>query len=212
MTRKVLATTLVLIFMTSLFGCATGGGYYDPGRSTAAGALGGAAAGAALGSIIGAATGSPATGAWVGAATGAIAGGLGGYLYSAHQNKKAYDAHTAARNYNYNPSQGNVVKIDSASVSPSSVNPGQQVNMQMTYTLLNPNNVPTTVTISRQITKDGVAVGQPYQTQVSNSNGTYSDQVGYTLPTNASPGNYTVTSRITSSYGSDQETSSFTVM
>ncbi len=212
MTRKVLATALVLLFMMSLFGCATERGYYDPGRSTAAGALGGAAAGAAIGSIIGAATGSPATGAWVGGATGAIAGGLGGYLYSAHQNRLAYDRNTAARTYSYQPSQGNLVDIDAATVSPSTVRPGQQVNMQMTYTVLSPNNVPTTVTISRQITKDGASVVQPYQTQVSNNNGTYTDQVGYTVPTDATPGTYTVTSRITSSYGSDTETSSFTVM
>lgn len=212
MIRKILTTTLVLLFMTSLFGCATERGYYDPGRSTAAGALGGAAAGAAIGSIIGAATGSPATGAWVGGATGAIAGGLGGYLYSAHQNRLAYDRNTAARSYSYQPSQGNLVNIDRVTVSPSSVSPGQRVNMQMTYTLLSPTNVPTSVSISREITKDGATIAQPYQTQVSNVNGTYSDQVGYTVPRNATPGTYTVTSRITSSYGSDMETSYFTVM
>ncbi len=209
MTRKVLATTLALLFMVSLFGCATERGYYDPGRSTAAGALGGAAAGAAIGSIIGAATGSPATGAWVGGATG---GGLGGYLYSAHQNKLAYDRNTAARTYSYQPSQGNLVDIDSASVSPNSVSPGQRVNMQMTYTILSPTPAPTTVTISREVTKDGASLAQPHQTQVTNNNGTFSDQVGYTVPNNAAPGTYTVTSRISSSYGSDQETSYFTVM
>jgi len=212
MTRKFLAATLVLLFMVSLFGCATERGYYDPGRSTAAGALGGAAAGAAIGSIIGAATGSPATGAWVGGATGAIAGGLGGYLYSAHQNKLAYERNTAARTYSYQPSQGNLVDIDSASVSPNSVSPGQRVNMQMTYTILSPTQAPTTVTISREITKDGASIARPHQTQVTNNNGTFSDQVGYTVPSNAAPGTYTVTSRITSGYGSDQETSYFTVM
>ena len=54
-------------------------------------------------------------------------------------------------------------------------------------------------------------VGSPYQTTVSNANGSFTDNVSYALPNNATPGTYTVTSRVTSSYGTSQRDASFTV-
>ena len=210
MVRKSLMVALISIFIGSLAGCATDG-TYDPGRSAGAGALGGAATGAAIGSIVGAGTGSAATGAWVGAAAGGVAGAVGGYLYAEHRNSQARSSQSAAQAYNYTPAQGNVVSIDRVDVNPSLARPGQQVQLGMTYTILTPNNQPASVTLVREVRFGGAPVGQPYQTTVNNANGTYTDQVAYTLPGNASRGTYTVTSRINSSYGSDQREGSFTV-
>jgi hypothetical protein len=201
---------LICIFIGSLSGCATNGSY-DPGRSAGAGALGGAATGAAIGSIVGAATGHAGTGAWVGAAAGAGAGGVGGYLYAEHRNSHARSSQAAAQAYNYTPTQGNVVSIDRVDVNPSTVRPGQQVQLGMTYTILTPDNQPVAVTLVREVRFGGSTVGQPYQTTVNNANGTYTDQVAYTLPGNATRGTYTVTSRITSAYGNSQRDGSFTV-
>ena len=211
MSRKILVLTIVSIFMVSLAGCQTESGYYDPGRSAGAGALGGAATGAALGAIIGAATGSPATGAWIGAASGALVGGVGAYLYAQHRNSEIRDQQAAAQAYNYNPSQGNLVSVDAADASPSVVRPGQQVNLGMTYTILTPSNMTVSVTLVREIRLGGQVVGQPYQTTVSNANGTFNDSVAYALPSNASYGNYSVTSRVVSSYGSSSRDSYFSV-
>ncbi|HEX9882408.1 MAG TPA: hypothetical protein VGA79_00430 [Desulfobaccales bacterium] len=210
MVRKSLVVALICILVGSLAGCATNG-YYDPARSTGAGALGGAATGAAVGSIIGAATGSPATGAWVGAAAGGVLGAVGGYLYAEHRNSQARSSQAAAQAYNYTPTQGNVVSIDRVDVNPSRVGAGQQVQLGMTYTILTPDNRPAAVTLVREVRLGGNMVGQPYQTTVNNANGTYSDQVAYSLPGNATRGTYTVTSRINSNYGSDQRDGSFTV-
>ncbi|MCK9377541.1 MAG: hypothetical protein M0P73_15490 [Syntrophobacterales bacterium] len=210
MTRKLLAVALVVIFAVSLAGCATDSGYYDPGRSAGAGALGGAATGAAIGSIIGAAVGSPATGAWVGAAAGGVLGGVGGYLYAEHRNSETRSAQAAAQAYNYQ-GQGNVVSIDSVSATPSTVRAGQQVNLSMNYTILTPANTPVSVTLVREVRLNGQMVGSPYQTTVSNANGSYTDNINYALPSNATPGNYTVTSKVMSSYGSNQRDAYFTV-
>jgi hypothetical protein len=209
--RKTLALVLVISMVAALGGCATNG-YYEPTRSAGAGALGGAATGAAIGSIIGAATGSPATGAWVGAATGGVVGLVGGYLYAEHQNRQRWNYIQSQQQYNYSPSQGNVVNVSEASVSPSSVRPGQQVNLTMAYTILGPQNNPTSVTLSREVRKDGQMVGQPYQTTVNNYPGTYTDQVGYMVPSNAAPGTYTVTNRVVSSLGTAERVSYFTVI
>jgi hypothetical protein len=211
MSRKILTLAMVVIFGLSLVGCQSESGYYDPGRSAGAGALGGAATGAALGAIIGAATGSPATGAWIGAASGALVGGVGAYLYAQHKNNEINDQRAAAAAYNYQPSQGNVVNIDQAYADPAVVTPGQQVNLGMQYTILTPANTPVSLTLVREVRYQGQMLGQPYQTTVTNANGSFSDSVAYSLPRNTSPGNYTVTSRLLSSYGSSQKEAYFTV-
>jgi hypothetical protein len=211
MARKLLAGAVILVFSISLAGCVTESGYYSPERSAGAGALGGAATGAALGAIIGAATGSPATGAWVGAAAGAVVGGVGGYLYAEHRNSEIRSSQAAAQAYNYNPSQGNVVAIDQVDAAPPVVSPGQQVNLGVTYTILTPANVPVSVSLVREVRYAGNLLGQPYQTTVSNANGTYTDNVAYSMPTNAAPGSYTVTTRVASAYGTDQREAYFTV-
>jgi hypothetical protein len=210
MTRKLLAMALVVVFAVSLAGCVTEGGYYSPERSAGAGALGGAATGAAIGSIIGAATGSAATGAWIGAAAGGVLGGVGGYLYAEHRNSEIRSSQAAAQAYNYQ-GQGNVVSVDNATASPSTVRPGQQVNLGMNYTILTPGNTPVSVTLMREIRFNGQMVGSPYQTTVTNSNGSYTDNVSYALPNNATRGTYTVTSRVMSSYGTSQRDAYFTV-
>jgi hypothetical protein len=211
MTRKFMAMALAIVLTASLVGCQTESGYYSPGGSAAAGGLGGAATGAAIGSIIGAATGSPATGAWVGAAAGGLLGTVGGYLYAEHRNSEIQSSQAAAQSYNYTPQQGNVVAIDSVDASPSAVAPGQQVNLGVNYTILTPSNVPVSINLVREVRFGGQILGQPYQTTVSNANGTFSDSVAYTLPNNATRGTYTVTTRVMSSYGNSQKDAFFTV-
>jgi len=211
MSKKMTAPTMVLLLSMSFLGCATPTGTYDTGQTTAAGALGGAAAGAALGSIIGAATGSPGTGAWVGAATGAVAGGVGGALYARHMNQQMKNRNVAVQQYNYNPSQGVLVDVSQATVAPGTARPSQTINMVMNYTILTPDNTPTQVTLYREVRQNGQTVGQPNAIQVMNQNGTYQDQVAFSVPPNATPGMYTVSNRVLTSYGSAERTSSFTV-
>jgi hypothetical protein len=210
MIRKWLAIALIVLFAVSLVGCATESGYYDPYRSAGAGALGGAATGAAIGSIIGAATGSAATGAWIGAAAGGTLGLVGGALYAEHRNSEIRSAQMAAQTHSYQ-GQGYVVSVDNVTASPSVVRPGQQVNLAMDYTILSPDNAPVSVTLMREVRYNGRLVGSPYQTTVTNNNGTYSDNVSYSLDRNAAPGTYTVISRVNSSYGSSARDAYFTV-
>ena len=210
--RKILAVALVLLLSVSFMSCTTPSGTYAPAKSAGAGALGGAAAGAALGSIIGAATGSPATGAWVGAASGAVVGGIGGALYARHMNQQTRNRAVAAQQYNYAPSRGAVVDINEVRATPTTVRPGQTVDVFTTYTILTPQDNPAQVTLYREVRRDGQVVGQPYSVQANNQNGTYQDRVAFTVPRNAPPGSYLVNNRITSSYGSAERSAYFTVV
>jgi hypothetical protein len=210
MIRKWLALACVVLFAVSLAGCVTDSGYYDPARSAGAGALGGAATGAALGAIIGAASGNAATGAWVGAAAGGLLGGVGGALYASHRNSEIRSAQAAAQANNYQ-GQGNVVSVDNVVASPPVARPGQQIMLGVDYTILTPDNAPVSATLVREIRYQGSPVGSPYQTTVTNSNGSFQDNVTYSLPNNATPGVYTVVTRLTSNYGTSQREASFTV-
>jgi len=206
MTRKWLAIAGVVLLAVSLAGCVTDSGYYDPARSAGAGALGGAA----IGSIIGAATGHASSGAWVGAVAGGVLGGVGGALYASHRNSQIRSARAAAQVNNYQ-GQDNVVSVDLATASPGMARAGQQVMLGVDYTILTPENVPVSATLVREIWYNGSLVGSPYETTVTNANGSYNDNVTYSLPTNATPGVYSVVTRLTSNYGTSQRGASFTV-
>jgi hypothetical protein len=210
MNRKWLAMAVAVLFAVSLAGCVSDSGYYDPARSAGAGALGGAATGAAIGSIIGAATGSPATGAWVGAAAGGVIGGVGGALYASHRNSEIRSAQAAAQSRGYQ-GQGYVVSVDNVAASPGMTSPGQQVMLSADYTILTPDNMPVSATLTREIRYGGNLLGSPHSTTVSNTNGTFNDTVTYSLPNNATPGVYTVITRLSSSYGTSQRDTSFSV-
>ncbi len=139
-------------------------------------------------------------------------GGIGGALYARHMNQQMRNRDMAAQQYNYSPNRGAMVDISDASATPSTVRPGQTVDMSMTYTVLTPDNSSTQVTLSREVRQGGRLVGQPHSTQAYNQNGTFQDRVSFTVPRDAAAGSYTVSNRLMSSYGSAERTSYFTVV
>ncbi len=81
----------------------------------------------------------------------------------------------------------------------------------MTYTILTPSNAPVSVTLIREIRFKRPAFGAAVPDHGEQRNGTFSDSVAYTLPSNAGYGSYSVISRVSSSYGSAQREAYFTV-
>ena len=146
----------------------------------------------------------------MGAAAGGVLGGVGAALYASHRNSEIRSRQAAAQAYNYQ-GQGNVVSVDRASASPGMVRPGQAVNLGVDYTILTPDNQPVSATLEREIRYQGSLVGSPHRTTVTNSNGSYNDTVTYSLPSNATPGVYTVLTRLSSNYGTSQRDASFNV-
>ncbi len=107
-------------------------------RYTAAGAVGGALVGALLG-------GSGSRG--VGAAIGAIAGGAlaftlaYGHCMSLYSDLRSYPvagAQETAQRIGYNPSQGNLLKIEDFYLNPDGVSPGGKVQMGGSYYVMAP--------------------------------------------------------------------------
>jgi hypothetical protein len=101
--------------------------------------VGGAAAGALIGGLIG--------GSWQSAGVGSLVGGGFGFLvawghclslYSTLQSQPAAGYQQTARQVGYNPSQGNVTKVQSFNVTPGTVAPGNTVNLGGSYYVMAP--------------------------------------------------------------------------
>jgi hypothetical protein len=100
---------------------------------------GGAAAGALVGGLIG--------GDWKAAGIGALVGGGFGFLvawghclslYSTLQSQPVAGYQQTAQQVGYNPSQGNVTKIQSFNVTPGTITAGQTANLGGSYYVMAP--------------------------------------------------------------------------
>ncbi len=111
---------------------------------TAAGAVTGALAGALIGALTG---GHSAQRAVIGGAAGAVVGGglafalAWGHCMSLYSDLKSFPvagAQETAQQISYEPSQGNVTKIQEFSVNPDGVAPGREVQLNGSYYVMAP--------------------------------------------------------------------------
>jgi len=173
-------------------------------KGAATGAGVGAAAGAVLGQVFGKNTKSTIIGGLIGALVG---GAIGHYFYD----RKRTGAETADK-YNYDSSEGLVLKIEDASIVPQFIGPGGKVDILMTYAVLMPSaDGSIEITEKREIRYNGELVGNP-EVRVTRSAGTYTASVSMTLPADAKKGLYIVTYTVKSGdETADALQSSFTV-
>lgn len=195
---KLISIPLVFLLVTA-FGCST----VSENRGAATGAGVGAATGAAAGAIFGRSTGA----AVIGGLLGALAGGaIGHYGYDQKQNRQE-----TAKTLNYQPSSGNMIKVENVDVSPANVAPGAEVNLGMNYAVLTPSGTAETpITETREITHNGKIVGNP-EVRVTRPDGTYTSTLPLQLPANAEKGEYKVRMTVKGPAGSDSRETAFRV-
>lgn len=175
-------------------------------KGAAAGAGIGAATGALAGAVL-AGEGSRTQGALIGGLVGGLLGGVIGN-YTVDQKKSAEDT---ASHYNYQSSAGITIRIESTSVSPVSVKPGEKVDLLCTYAVMAPQaNSQVALTETREIRFNNDLVGKPEVTS-TRTPGTYSSNVPLFLPADAKSGTYKVITTIRSETSSDSREVSFTV-
>lgn len=117
----------------------------------------------------------------------------------------------AVAKYNYCPTGGCVVRLEGADVKPSRAYKGETLTLTTAYTILTPEQLAIPVTISREIFFKGKSLGKTEELADRNFNGTWKQQASFSLPPNAALGIYTVVTRISTGYGSDQKSIEFTV-
>jgi len=171
------------------------------------GAATGAGVGAATGAVLGAVIGRDVSGAVIGGLLGALVGGVIGHYYSDQKKTR----NETASQYGYRSTQGNMLRLEEASVVPQTVSPGGTVEMKMTYAVLTPaETTEVRVIEKREIRHNGELVGNPEVT-VTHKGGTYTSSIPLTLPADAKKGLYVVTNTVHSGALSEQLQSAFTV-
>lgn len=200
MKARIISAVLCFTLILWLMGCQT---VMEEHRGAAVGAGAGAATGAVAGALIGKGAGAVLLGGLIG---GLVGGLVGTYAYDMPRTREQ-----TAKTYNYQPSQGTILTIENVSTSPQIVHPGDVVNLNMTYAVLNPSpNAETNLTEIREITHNNVLVGNP-EVRVVRTDGTYNSTIPLRLPPNAAKGNYKVRTIVQSSNAKDTREIHFTV-
>lgn len=203
--KKHIVGTLVMLTLVLGFlgGCETFTGEHK-GAATGAGI--GAATGAVAGAVL-AGEGSRTQGAIIGGLAGALVGGvIGNYTVD-----KKKDAEETANQYGYQSSAGVQVRVESTSISPDNIYPGDRVDLKATYAVMAPrNDTRVAVTEIREIRFNGSLVGKP-EVNATHIPGTYDSNVPLFLAKDARRGTYQVITTIRTQESSDSRETSFTV-
>lgn len=109
------------------------------------------------------------------------------------------------------PSGGCVLRLDQVEVRPARIARGQTVVLATTYTVLTPKQVAIPVTVSREISFQGKPLGETKDIGSLRLNGTWNQEVDFTVPDNAVPGIYTLKTKVSTGYASDQKEVQFQV-
>jgi surface antigen len=199
---KIISLVTILSFMLALLGCAT---IPEEHKGAATGAAIGGATGAVAGALFGG-KGAKTETAILGGLAGALVGGLiGHYAYDVKKTKEE-----TAQKYNYQSSMGTMVRLEEVSVMPNTVKPGDKVDLNATYAVLEAADKDINITETREIKMGTELIGKP-EVNVVRRGGTYSSTVPLFLPSNAKTGSYSVITTIQSQTAKDSKEMFFSV-
>jgi uncharacterized protein YcfJ len=170
-------------------------GCQTTGESAGLGALIGAGAGAVIGGIAG-----DGKGAAIGAAVGAAAGAAGGAIAHDVRESRAERVVTAeqtAETYSYQPSAGQSMVFEDASVQPAVARRGEFVELRMQYALLGaPEGI--TITERRIVLKNDKVISQISGEEHVRNDGTWVSTQEFRVPDSWGPGEYEIEQSVSS--------------
>jgi len=187
---KGISMLTLVAFVTVFMGCAS---IPEEHKGAATGAGIGAATGAIAGALLGS-KGAKTEMAVLGGVIGALAGGaIGHYAYDTKRTQQETE-----KQYDYQPAQGTLLRLESVSVEPSTASAGKQVAFLATYAVLTPTSgSEISITEIRELWFKNELVGKP-EVKVTRTGGTYTSKVPMTLPADAKSGTYRVVTTIQS--------------
>jgi len=109
------------------------------------------------------------------------------------------------------PTGGCVLKLDQVEVRPSRAHKGDTLTLTTVYTILTPEQQALPVSISREIFFQGKALGQTRSIDSRRLNGSWTQEIDFTLPADARPGVYTLRTKVSTGYGAEQKDVTFEV-
>jgi hypothetical protein len=111
----------------------------------------------------------------------------------------------------YCPTGGCVLRLDSVEIKPNRARRGDTLLLSTTYTILTPEEVALPVAITREIFYQGKSLGRTKSIETRRENGTWTQEINFTLPATAAPGTYSLVTLVTTGYGTAQDTANFQV-
>jgi hypothetical protein len=111
----------------------------------------------------------------------------------------------------YCPTGGCVLRLDKVEIKPNRARQGATLLLATTYTILTLEQVGIPVAITREIFYQGKSLGRTKNIESRRYNGTWTQEVDFTLPTNAAPGSYQLITKISTGYGTAQDRTDFRV-
>ena len=178
--KKVIASTLVVsMFGLQLSGCA------EMSKTEK-----GAGIGAIAGAVLGAATGGNKKSILIGAALGAAVGAI----IAHYQDKQT--ATRAEAVHKYGAVKQDKLEIDSSTLTPTDVVPGDKVESTVQYTALSTNKArQIKLTETRTLVNDKESV-QLASREVTRAQGSHTSTMKFTLPQDITKGNYTLVTTV----------------
>lgn len=134
-----------------------------------------------------------------------------GIVWNQFQTQQTQEREAAIARHNYCPTGGCVIRLEDVTLHPVEASPGATLTLTTKYTILTPENLPIPVTISREVMFQGKSLGRVKAMDANVSNGTYDQDINFTLPADATPGVYTVVTRVSTGYGFDHKDLEFYV-
>jgi hypothetical protein len=111
----------------------------------------------------------------------------------------------------YCPTGGCVLRLDRVEIKPDNARRGATLLLKTTYTILTPEQVAMPVAITREIFFQGKSLGKTKSIETRRNNGTWTQEINFTLPATAAAGIYRLVTRISTGYGTAQDSTDFQV-
>jgi hypothetical protein len=111
----------------------------------------------------------------------------------------------------YCPTGGCVLRLDQVTIKPDHARKGETLLLSTTYTILTPEQVALPVAITREIFYHGKSLGQTKSIESRRDNGTWTQEINFTLPPNAAAGIYRLETKISTGYGTAMDNTDFQV-
>jgi len=134
-----------------------------------------------------------------------------GFRWGEPRETRAATREEAVARYNYCPTGGCVLRLDSVQVRPLRARKGEGLTLTTVYTILTPEQTSIPVSISREIFFKGKSLGKTKEMESRKANGTWTQEVNFSLPDNATPGDYTMVTTVSAPYGMDSKNAQFSV-
>lgn len=147
----------------------------------------GAVLGAGTGAIIGNQSGHSGEGALI----GGVVGGLAGLVAHDVKARKQKAAAATAAQYNYQPTQGEMLTLESCQVLPSAIQRGNLVEASIQYAILGTGGG-TQVTEARSLRRGDQVISEVSSKTFTRDDGTWVSTQQFKVPENLEPGTYTV--------------------